>query len=304
MSDFLTAVSTKTLNIENVEAAAAPKPRQTPSITTSSPEGVIEALSSQPDQHSVLSCLRYLDRTCRNIDTDVTTSSKTSPAEHTFNIHYSCPETSRILFLLINEVLPQHWDICFAGVKSSSAPSVVSASSDESEARRGRRLLKQVLSSFAGVSALLAPLGILRHETKSVENTLDLTALLRPVLELLDIVIRKDSFVFELWTQIQSFKRATDGKRLALWKESVNLLAGGKIVSLAAEAETRVSSTSKEVKAKSWIGDGKQYSSWLGRNLRHMLQTHTGAGIQGRVPAAAELLGRARSLGYEGLLEP
>ncbi|OQD82806.1 hypothetical protein PENANT_c019G05656 [Penicillium antarcticum] len=54
-----------------------------------------------------------------------------------------------------------------------------------------------------------------------------------------------------------------------MWKELVSLVAGGKLLSTAAEALTVVDESNVQ-SSTTWVGTGNQYVSWLGRNISHM----------------------------------
>jgi telomere length regulation protein len=89
-------------------------------------------------------------------------------------------------------------------------------------------------------------------------------------------------------------------KRHILWRELTALVAGGRLLSVAAEAESVLGRLSNGQQER-WVGDGKMFALWLGReiaeaSLRVDLMEDTGWKAQ------SLLLTASFRLGYSGTI--
>lgn len=99
-------------------------------------------------------------------------------------------------------------------------------------------------------------------------------------------------FVHEVWAFGEGVGEA---RRSIVWKEFVTLVGGGKVVGVAAEAESVLGRGGRE----RWVGDGKKFTAWLGREI-----ARAGEKVEegdGEWKALAVLLSRGFGLSYSGL---
>lgn len=170
---------------------------------------------------------------------------------------------------------------------------------------RERSLLARCLSSPTGLGGLaarlkaLAPLaapgpgpgaGDAAHEA------------LGNMLALLQLVLGRVGFVWYGWALVRAHG-GSDIARLLLWKEFVALVAGGRLLAAAAQAQLalgRAALASDEL----WVGNGKLYALWLGRETaratRHVDRTAADSGAADAWKALAALLTGSFRLGYTG----
>jgi telomere length regulation protein len=274
MDDLLVPVSKTYLKTKATE----PPPRdlthpQTPSLTTtrsgpiSSAEEALETLKSEPDYDTLISVLRFL--------------SKDKPS---FSLSTPGPLSAQIIQVLVGDIAPNYWALLNEG-----------SSGDESQ---DLSLFVRCLRSIGGINATIFRLRALiqEHESQAISTRRsDIELNTRIVLGLLESLLGGDSTVHELWTRVISNSEAT--KRRALKHELISLLAGGRIVSVAAEAESVVRATSDRAASALWFADGSQYSKWLGRNAVYWARKPVD---DFSTKACADLLARAFRLGYFG----
>lgn len=81
---------------------------------------------------------------------------------------------------------------------------------------------------------------------------------------------------------------ATDGK---LWNETLSLVATGRVLGLAAQAEDALSASSTHVRERTWTADGKKYAQWLAKGVVKINATADQT-------ASRQLLGKTMGMGY------
>lgn len=332
MSDLLSPISTTrtTISESHHERFSTTGGRQTASTSAiDSPSTVLEMLSSQPNADALLSCLGYLDNSSRMRNRRPSEGPDNSPgqkpAREAFNIHVPSPRAAQILYMLINDVVPHHWD----GTLVSTASSTLPKGRSDVEGGRTRRLLFRILRCSAGVGAVLARIRLLIDRCKAepanasarsrggpqmnfkprvtdgeagnANRMRDVAVLpLRQMLELLNGVIGRDDFVVGLWKQVCGLQGVSESQRRMQWREAVGLVGGGRVIALVAEAEDSVNASSVEVEARGWMGERKGYSAWLGRNLARLLGIYGDPGGELDLKTVTQLLEKGLKLGYEG----
>lgn len=94
-----------------------------------------------------------------------------------------------------------------------------------------------------------------------------------------------------------------------VWKETLSLVATGRVLSVSAQAEQVLSAGEAEVgRRKVWCSSGKEYAAWLGRGVVKLckdeaseLSAENGAeDMEKAVEAAAQLWGKSLGLGQNG----
>ena len=283
MGDLLTPLHTKAISkSDQAENQLRPISRtqakhEKQSLSLDSPEDVFEALRLRPDPPTLSRALRWLESAAAQDDG--------------FNIKKPGPKAAQIIFVLVNEIVPDYW--------------YVPSERGESGRAKEKPPLKQCLSSVAGVGAIASRLKLLVGSLKESRNRAAVSSVNRtqPVETILDVtenVLAKDDFITTVWSDVCSFNLQST-QRFLQWRELVSLLASGKLLSIASEASHTLNDLSASVKAGSWVGDGSQYAAWLGRNFQHMVRILEGNDMEGR-KAVSQMFSKALTLGYTGLL--
>lgn len=84
-----------------------------------------------------------------------------------------------------------------------------------------------------------------------------------------------------------------------LWKETLSLVASGRVLSVAAQAEHALDAVERE---KSWVSSGSDYCRWIGRAVIGMCQGDCDTAGGRKLEAAAQLFGKSLMLGHNGVL--
>lgn len=231
----------------------------------SSIDDVVDALKSEPDYDTLLSVLRLLIQDGHKLEG--------------FSIGVPGPEAAKIINLLVTEIVPNYWPL----LKESSA-------SDENA---DLSVLLATLRSLAGLNAVLLRLRTLiqEHKVDNGKTRSDILLNLNIVLELLCEVLDGDDRIARMWGSISADLDAV--KRRILTREFVNVLGGGRVVSLSAEGGALAI---KEAKSTAhWTADGVKYTTWLARNIITLSRQ---ANTLEDKNMAAHLLSKAMHLGY------
>ena len=276
MSDLLTTLQTKPRGgADQAQVQLAPIESQQakrPVFAIKSPEDVLEALKSKPDHATLDRALRWLKRTVSNNDG--------------FNVKKPGPKAAQIIFTLVNDIVPDYWDTL------------------KDEGGQANSLLVQCLSSIAGIGAITSRLRLLLASLKDNQRPAPviLVSKTQPVenlLNVLEIVLAKEDFITAIWHDIEDFNSLSSQKSLQ-WKEFSSLVASGKVLSIASEANLALRDLSSSVKDGCWVGDGSQYAAWLGRCIQHTLKAIKDNDMEGQ-RALSQLLSKGLTLGYTGL---
>ena len=208
-------------------------------------EHVYEILGSRPQQAELFAVFQWL---------------LPSPFKRSnFDIRCQTPQASQIIHKLVNDVLPDYWP----GICQSSG-----AMSDK---------VAQALRSIGGISAIINRLKVLINwkdgSDLNNKNLAERSKLVESTLSILDLILCPNGCMVDIWAHLSSSLLNTS-QRWLLWKELVAMLANGRVLSIASEADCMVSRTSQTVEKSSWLSDGSKYCFWLGENLTLMLE-HT-----------------------------
>ncbi|KAF2186905.1 hypothetical protein K469DRAFT_749330 [Zopfia rhizophila CBS 207.26] len=270
MNDLLTPVSTiKVKPSQPSEARIGLSPR---SATTTkddyclfeSPETALKALKDQPDLETVETILSYLLNDSHKKDG--------------FNLVIPGPLSAQIVDTLVTTTIPDYW----RAFKSSG--------------RNGKRLV-QCLQNVSGIGAIMSRLRPLiadcRHK-KSIEQTRDPSEHIEDLLDILSQISKDDHTSSQIWNGIQAHAQNPTQKKLT-WKEYLSQTASGRILSVVAQAENALKERGLPRK-ESWLANGNEYASWLGRNIATIMEENQGA--EESVSSVTELCGRSLALGY------
>jgi telomere length regulation protein len=232
-----------------------------------SPDQVSQILRNQPDLHTVSSVLKYL--------------TSTSDSGDDFNLVTPSPVSAQIVDILVSQTVPDYW----RSIEKSS------------------HLEKQIVSCLRSANGIGAILSRLRpliadcRQKKGVENTRDAVSQIEDLIDVFEKVLSGDRTSTQIWGGIQKHSRnPTEGK--LMWNEYVAQVASGRILSLVAEAES-ILKERESSHPPSWLGTGKDYAAWLGRNIAILVKEAQSK--EGISSAIGQLCGKAIGLGYFGL---
>ena len=275
MPDLLTTLRTRpTDEASHAEAQLVPVESHQPKelmFAINSPEDVLEALRSKPDYATLSRSLRWLNRTVANNDE--------------FNVRKPSPKAAQIVFTLINDIVPDHWETL------------------RGDGSLEKTLLIQCLSSVGGIGAITSRLRLLLALLKEGQKPAQVpvvskTQLVEILLSILEDVLAKKGFITTIWRGIEDGSIKSSQKSLQ-WKEFSSLVASGKVLSIASEANLALGNLSESIKDSSWVGDGNQYASWLGMCMQYTLKVMDDDNVDG-LRALSQLLSKGLSLGYTG----
>ena len=280
MAELLTAVRTRRFSSSEAVLDPGRKLSATPRDDTSilSTEDATEVLLSKPDLNTLTICLRWLTKKAVNTSQ--------------FSISVPGPKAARIINIIVTETIPNFWPLL--------------QTEDHPESTKRRRLLLGCLANVAGMGAIVIQLRfqITAFKDLGEKNNEGVTrsTILQSIQDLLDVLgslIERDDFTDRTWTDIsQSIERPA--QRRMIWKELVSLLAYGKLLSTAAEANTICNDLSVDVPKDSWVGNGSVFSAWLGRNIQYMVLQQTRNNSE-RIEATTLLFSKALTLAYTGI---
>ena len=250
--------------------------------TISNPDEALHILRSQPDIVTLTAVLRYLHSTISAIDT--------------FNIRLPTPKTAQLLNILIGPIFSDYSNVLLPQefLDGKERPQVIARTKISS-------IFLACLSSVAGLGAVEARLrALLAHGLAAKNPSHDSASLLasRGLLNLLVALLHGRGFIWKIWTDSTKLIR-DDHRRQLLWGEFLCTICMGKILSVAAETLSFINAASEEPNNECWVGDGRNFARWLGRNIAHMtLEIH--AETQEDWTAVGQTLQKAFSLGYTG----
>jgi len=266
--DDLTPVSTTYLKQPTIQAT--PPPACHSPQTVSTPQQALEALRAQPDYDQLLLILQYL----------------ASPGTESPSIWTPSPESAQIVSLLVGEIAENYWTL----LREAHTP-------HESPAN----LFLSCLLSVAGLNALVAKLRALVAEAKGVGRNgpvrSSICADISLYLDLLVTLLCPSDTLETLWDN--TVGRTTLGEPLKkqLLGEILALIAGGKVLSTAAEAAHAVHV--REGRGKTWwAADGAGFSKWIGRNVASWAKKNEDEGRR----LAGMVWVRGLRLGHAGIL--
>lgn len=246
-----------------------------PNWSPDSPETALKVLSSNPDLKQLTRVLHWLDP-------------KLAQDGH-FNIKVPGPKAAQIINVLVNNIVPDYWTTL--------------SGHQDSVHLKPKRLLLRCLSSVAGIGAITTRLRSLVTSSRDGGGSKNVgggheSEAMRDLLDLLESILGKDTFITSIWNDISLLVLKSSAKFL-LWRELISMLATGRLLSAAAEANEILNSGSSIIQKERWIGNGNEYSSWLGRNVGAMT-IHFKEADDEAWKETARLLGKGLTLGYIG----
>ena len=239
-----------------------------------SPEHALKTLKAHPQYQDLRAVLKWLHRS--NI------------SNNDFNIHGQTLQASQIIHTLVNDVLPDHWG---------------SFSSEQTgQGRRTSDSIVSVLTNVTGISILTSRLKVLINWKKTSEvsrpvQEVGQTEALDKTMSILESVLKHDHVMQVVWSRLGSSSEFS--RRWLFWKELVNLLGNGRVLSTASEADAILERSRDNIRKRSWLSDGSKYCSWIGRNLNSMLSDSEEDDNDAR-KAWVQMLERALTLGHIG----
>ena len=277
MPDLLTTLHTiSRVDAEHAGVQLVPiesQQKKRPVFAIKSVEDVLESLRSKPDHATLGRALRWLNKTGSHNDG--------------FNIKKPGPKAAQIVFTLVNDIVPDYWETL------------------RDESSQEKILLAQCLRSVAGIGAITASLrlllALLKDNQKPAQTTL--ASKTQPVdilLNVLDTALAKEDFITVVWYDIKAYC-VQPYQRSLQWKELCSLVASGKVLSIASEANLTLRELTPSIKEWCWVGDGSQYAMWLGRCMQHTLKAMKDDDAEGE-RALSQLLSKGLSLGYPGTI--
>ncbi|KAH8814988.1 telomere length regulation protein-domain-containing protein [Xylogone sp. PMI_703] len=283
----LVAVSTsyrKSSNEERdtfVELAKAKEASPTARTAATTPGEALEILRHEPDYETLINTLKYLKHE--------------DDSSNGFKITSPSPVAAQLVQVIVSDIIPNYWTILQESGETKTGKKNKSSKKSSSP---DISLLLACIRSVSGLGAIILRLRSCVQQAK--ENRKDIGAssafeVLPILLDALTALIEGDNTVQLLLNKIYNNEDSV-GKQKALWQECLALIAGGRVIGMAAEAEDILSSLSKGNDTHSWIGDGLLYSKWLGRNIARWareLPDGAGAWIQ-----CGELMAKSLKLGY------
>ncbi|KAJ5679235.1 hypothetical protein N7462_007479 [Penicillium macrosclerotiorum] len=234
---------------------------------------IIDSLQSHPDQNELLAVLAALDplnasRRAKDLD-----------------IRVPGPSSAQILQLLVSTSIPNHW-------------ASLNAKESRTKTSKCRAALLRCLSSVAGLGSLVAQIRSLIVTSQAMGYQAEGSSshlVIRDLLSVLAALLEPSDFISRVYGDI-IFLNENQTKQQVAWREFVSLIAGGKILSTAAEA-IAIANISDTVSSFSWVGDGPLFTLWLGKNITHLI-LKSNANNKNDWVSVAFLTGRALSLGY------
>ncbi|KAK3904610.1 telomere length regulation protein-domain-containing protein [Staphylotrichum tortipilum] len=268
---FLLELSTSAGNQHSIKERQ-PKPAHK---TPTTPADALEILKTEPDYDSLISALAFLSR-------------HEAPGSSLTSIKQPSPLSAQLVQVLVSEIVPNYWALL---IEDADQPKTSAL-----------RLLLYCLSSITGVNAILVRLKALTAEAKSEAAAKarrpDIALGLGILLDLLCRLLQGDGWLLE------AFRLATSGhdgpaRARPRLQEIVATFGGGRIVSLAAEADEIVKSDAPSKQAGDiWPADSLQYTQWLGRNTAKLASDPS----NDEAKATSDLFAKALRLGHPDAL--
>lgn len=244
----------------------------------------MEALKAEPDYDTLSCILNFL------LDGHTT---KTQGA--TYSIHQPNPLNSQIIQTLVTKIVPNYWE----SLKEEAAEENQDISRPQSQQPPLLRRLLGCLLNLTGLNVilthlrgLLGELGTSTDETQRSIMSLNIATLL----DLLCSLLHGHGTLHRIWTN-SSQSLGSESMLRPLTQEFVNVTGGGKIVSLAAEAER--SARKALGQANAWVASSKDYSTWLVRNIISWAREDS---LESTGNPVSQLLTKALQLGHTGMI--
>ena len=266
MADFLTAVSTKKVkDHEPLIREVTTQSKQEDPVTITSPKSALEALKNQPNRETFGKILKYL-------------------STEGFNIILPEPLNASIAHQLVNDTVPNYWRT----IKTSA------------DTKRLGKILRNPIGLGHFVTRLRSLIADSRQK-KAPGEARNTSEHISDTLDVLDLVLSGDETTHIILKDVLAFAKNSIQKKL-IWREYLAQAVSGRLLSTAAEAEDVLKKSEETSSVNSWIADGNEYATWLGRNIANLIER--GDQNQEYIAAVVELFSKALSLGYTGMSIP
>ncbi|KAF2085630.1 hypothetical protein K490DRAFT_67513 [Saccharata proteae CBS 121410] len=278
MADFLTAVKTtkvKAIDLP-VRATQIQQPQSLAGITIGTPGEALKVLREQPNISALRSVLKYL--------------SSANTSQDGINVNYPSPVAAQIVGTLVNTIIPDYWQ------------SLVSADEHSQDVH----LLLNCVKNISGLGAIIARLRTLMQDAQLQNRHGNKKEIvfeqIKDLLTVLERLMRDSTFVYELWRGIDMPASAPTQHKL-LWREFIALTASGRILSVAAHAESFLKDANIPI-SDTWLTRGTAYSQWSGRNVASFVRKIAVLTQESNTAwaDAAAYLGKCFTLGYNSNL--
>ncbi|KAK1970670.1 telomere length regulation protein [Colletotrichum sublineola] len=244
-------------------------------------EDALERLKSQPDYDSLIAILSSLDHG--------------AIAATGFKVATPSPEAAQIIQCLVMEIIPNFWHL----LKEEEAS--VNLSPQDADSPGDLELLLRCVRNVTGLNAVITRMKALIQESKATAQDVkrpDLALNLGMLLEVCSTVLGKDEHLAMLWTASSS-GLGSMAERRPMAHEFTALIAGGRLISVAAEADA-IANTDRVARNNLWIANGQEYSKWLGRSITYWAKSDISSDD---AKLCSEVLTRSLRLGYsDGLM--
>jgi telomere length regulation protein len=286
MDDLLTPVSTTYLKPRNEPeplfrevktASSKEEPRKHSAISTA--DDAVDALKNQPDYDSLISVLQFLSG-------HRTTSDG-------FSFSAPSPKNASIIHLLVTEIAPNYWTLLLEGTVDDATHHNAALPSDAG-------LFICCLRSLTGLNAVTTQIRALIQEAHlggRKERRSDLSLNLGILLSVLTSILDTDGSIPAIWSESTRSIANPALQRVQSQKLS-SILTNGQIVSTSAEA-LEIIGRDKVRDGTQWVGDGLQYSTWMGNAIVGWVISSPEADA---MSFSSELFQRALSLHHSGKL--
>ncbi len=260
MTDFLTAVSTKKTKDSPSLIQEVKKLDIQDHVQVDSKDSALQALKNEPNSSTVSMILQYLK---------LPESSLLLPE----------PLNASITYQLVNGTIPNYWGL----IKGTAQA----------------KLIAQILQNPNGLGHLITRLRSLIADSKQKQTSgesRNKSEHIEDVLDLLDRILTDDQTSALILEAVLARGKSVLQKKL-IWKEYLSQTVSGRVLSVAAEAEDVLKAT-EPLRTDKWISNGKEYASWLGRNIAIVLRKHSKN--EEYITAVVETCSKALGLGYTG----
>jgi telomere length regulation protein len=286
MDDLLTPVSTTYLKPRNepeplfreVKTASSKEEPRKPSVISTADDAV-DALKNQPDYDSLISVLQFLS------------SHRTTSDGFSFSA--PSPKNASIIHLLVTEIAPNYWTLLLEGTVDDATHHNAALPSDAD-------LFICCLRSLTGLNAVITQIRALIQEARlggKEERRTDLSLNLGILLSVLSSILDADGSIPAIWSESTRSIANTALQRVQSQKLS-SILTNGQIISTSAEA-LEIIGRDKVRDGTQWVGDGLQYSTWMGNAIVRWVISSPEADA---MSFSSELFQRALSLHHSGKL--
>ncbi|CAZ84955.1 unnamed protein product [Tuber melanosporum] len=216
---------------------AVPKPTGSPEAPTT-PASISRSISDLDDILSILRSRPSPELLFRILDLLTTDAQPHS----SYDIRTPTPKASQVVNTLLEITVPNFWNLL---------------------PKRERKQLAECLRSITGLGGIVSRLRFLSKGKGDTPSESSFNVQMEELFDLLHSVLRVEGFIHQIWEW--GSHGSAGSKRIVAWKEFTSLIAGGKLLSVAAEAD-RLLDTDNEGAGR-WIGNESLFTSWLGQEI-------------------------------------